>query len=256
MSSVVRRPRGFRLLASFALVATLLPAAVTPVAAAEVLPGFRDELVWSGLQFPTAIAAAPGGGRIFVAEKRGTIQAFDGLDDPTATQVADFSNQVYDYWDRGFLGLTIDPQFPTRPYLYALYTYDSVPWNDTCPSPPGPTTHGCMAGGRLVRLTVGSGGAGVVTTTTNLIDGLVPAVPEPLHRHGGVRSGWRAVRVRWRRRELLACARLRSARLDGTRRADARQPVRRSGQPGRGPALPGHPFRRATPPASPGRSSA
>ncbi len=172
MSFVVRRPRGFRLLASLALVAALLPAAATPVAAdtgATVLPGFRDELLWSGLQLPTAVAATPDGGRIFVAEKRGTIQRFDGLTDATATQVADLSSQVYDYWDRGLLGLAVDPDFPTRPYLYALYTYDSVPWNDACPSPPGPTTNGCLAGGRLARLTVGSGGAGVVTGQTNLI---------------------------------------------------------------------------------------
>ena len=38
--------------------------------------------------------------------------------------------------------MTIDPDFPTRPYLYALYAYDSVPWNDACPTPPGSTTDG------------------------------------------------------------------------------------------------------------------
>lgn len=172
MTSVFRRPRGIRLVASFALVAALLPAAAAPVSAdtgATVLPGFRDELLWGGLQLPTAVATSPDGSRIFVAEKRGTIQRFDGLTDSTATQVADLSSQVYDYWDRGLLGLTVDPDFPTRPYLYALYTYDSVPWNDACPSPPGPTTNGCLAGGRLARLTIGGGGAGTVTSQTNLI---------------------------------------------------------------------------------------
>ncbi len=172
MLSVVRRPRGFRLMASFALVAMLLPAGATPVAAdtgATVLPGFRDELVWSGLQLPTAIAATPDGGRVFVAEKRGTIQAFDGLSDATATQVADLSSQVYDYWDRGLLGLTVDPDFPARPYLYALYTYDHLGYNDACPTPPGSTTDGCLATGRLSRLTVGNGGAGSVITNTVLI---------------------------------------------------------------------------------------
>src|SRR5207237_9226488 len=56
------------------------------------------------------------------------------------------------------LGLALDPNFPTNPYVYALYTYDAPvggtapTWNDACPTPPGPTTDGCMVSGRLSRL--------------------------------------------------------------------------------------------------------
>ena len=172
MSFVVRRPRGFRLLASLTLVAALLPAAATPVAAdtgATVLPGFRDELLWGGLQLATAVATSPDGSRIFVAEKRGTIQRFDGLADATATQVADLREPGLRLLGSRPPGLAVDPDFPTRPYLYALYTYDSVPWNDACPSPPGPTTNGCLAGGRLARLTRCGEAAAPVTAQTNLI---------------------------------------------------------------------------------------
>jgi hypothetical protein len=73
---------------------------------------------------PTAIRFAPGG-KVFVAEKRGTIQMYDGLADTTPTQVADLRTEVYNFWDRGLLGLAVDPGFTSgRPYLYALYTFD------------------------------------------------------------------------------------------------------------------------------------
>src|SRR5829696_9359576 len=86
------------------------------------------------------------------------VKVFDNLSDTTPTTFADLRTNVYNFWDRGLLGLALDPQFPTRPYVYVLYTYDApiggtAPrWGDTCPSPPGPTTDGCPASGRLSRL--------------------------------------------------------------------------------------------------------
>jgi glucose/arabinose dehydrogenase/PKD repeat protein len=129
-------------------------------AAAATLPtGFQDSIVWSNLSFPTAIRFAPDG-RIFIAQKGGKVLEFDSLTDTTPTTVIDLSNVVDDYWDRGLLGLAIDPNFPTSPYLYVLYAYDAVPggtaprWNDACPTPPGPNTDGCVVQGRLSRLTL------------------------------------------------------------------------------------------------------
>src|SRR3954467_14057698 len=92
-------------------------------AAAAVPPGFSELTAFRGLVNPTAVRFAPDG-RIFVAEKRGTIQMYDGGGDTTPTLVADLRTEVYNYWDRGLLGLAIDPGFPDRPYLYALYTFD------------------------------------------------------------------------------------------------------------------------------------
>jgi hypothetical protein len=31
---------------------------------------------------------------------------------------------VYNFWDRGLLGMALAPGFPTNPYVYVLYTYD------------------------------------------------------------------------------------------------------------------------------------
>ncbi len=110
--------------------------AAQPVAAessASVPPGFSDDVVWSGLTQPTVVAFAPTG-RIFVAQKNGKIRAYSSLTDTTGTQIADLSSEVYNYWDRGLLGLAVDPNFgPSRPYLYVAYTYDRMLGDSTAP---------------------------------------------------------------------------------------------------------------------------
>ena len=95
----------------------------------------------NGLELPTAVRFAPDG-RIFVAEKGGRIKVFDDFGDPAPVLYADLSRQVHDYWDRGLLGLALDPQFETRPYVYVLYTYNKDPnssemprWPDACHEP-------------------------------------------------------------------------------------------------------------------------
>ena len=157
----------FRALVAAALVITGL--AVWPArsggATAGVVPaGFSDQVVMSGLGQPTAVAFA-GDGRVFVADKSGLVNVYDSLTDTTPTLFADLRTQVYNFIDRGLLGLTLDPQFPARPYVYVLYTYDAAPggtpprWgtpgasSDGCPDPPGATTDGCIAQARLSRLT-------------------------------------------------------------------------------------------------------
>lgn len=127
---------------------------VLPVNNAAALPeNFQDTIVFSGLVNPTAIAFAPDG-KVFIAEKSGIIKVFDNLQDTTPTVFADLRSQVHQYSDRGLLGLAVDPQFPTRPYVYVLYTMDaplgsSPPfYNDTCSNPDF-----CPAGARLSKLT-------------------------------------------------------------------------------------------------------
>jgi glucose/arabinose dehydrogenase len=149
--------------------ALIMAAAVSgspaPTAAAGVVPnGFSDTVVIGGLSFPTDVAFAADG-RVFVSEKSGLVKVFDSLSDPTPTVFADLRTNVHNFLDRGLLGLTLDPQFPARPYVYALYTYDALPggtapaWgtpgagSDGCPDPPGATTDGCVVQARLSRLT-------------------------------------------------------------------------------------------------------
>ena len=99
-------------------------------------------------------------GRIFVGQKNGVIKVFQSLTDTNPVTVADLSGRVHDFWDRGLLGMALPPNFPTNPYVYVLYAYDAPiggtapTWGDGCPTPPGPTTDGCLVSGRLSRLQI------------------------------------------------------------------------------------------------------
>jgi glucose/arabinose dehydrogenase len=127
---------------------------------ASALPtGFQETTVFNNLFAPTALQFSPDG-RVFVAEQPGTIEVFDNLSDNTPDQFADLSAKVHHFWDRGLLGMALDPGFTTgRPYVYVLYTYDapiggsSPTWGDNCPTPPGPNGDGCVVSARLSRLT-------------------------------------------------------------------------------------------------------
>jgi hypothetical protein len=103
------------------------------MAAAAVVPsGFQDTLALSGLTMPIAVRFA-GDGSVFVAEKRGTVQRYDSLTDPTPQLVVDVRAATHDFWDRGLIGLTIDPGYPARPYVYVSYAYDAGNrWQDGC----------------------------------------------------------------------------------------------------------------------------
>jgi glucose/arabinose dehydrogenase/Ca2+-binding RTX toxin-like protein len=146
-----------------AILLTLLPP--TEADAVSTLPsGFRESTVLSGLTNPTALQFSKDG-RVFVAEKSGLIKVFDNLSDTTPTTFADLRTKVHNFWDRGMLGMVLDPNFPTNPYVYVLYTHDAAiggtapRWgqpggtSDGCPTPPGATEDGCVVSGRLSRLT-------------------------------------------------------------------------------------------------------
>src|SRR5262249_55044640 len=111
---------------------------------------FQQTVVFRNLTEPTAVEFASDG-RVFVAEKSGIIKVFASLTATTPTVFADLTTQVYNNFDRGLLGMALDPAFPAKPYVYVLYTRDAdiggvaPKWNDGCPTPPGPTTLGCTA---------------------------------------------------------------------------------------------------------------
>ena len=133
--------------------------------AATPPPDFQETVAFSGLTNPTAVRFAEDG-RVFVAEKSGVIKVFDSLTDTSPDTFADLNVNVYNFWDRGLLGLALDPDFPAKPYLYVLYSYDhelgsaepAPRWgspgvySDPCPNPPGATSNGCVVSGRLSRL--------------------------------------------------------------------------------------------------------
>ena len=83
----------------------------------------------TGLVNPTDFAFSPDG-RVFVTEKRGVLKIFKNLGDTTPTSL-DMRVEVHNWWDRGMLGVAVDPHLADpdpatrRPYVYVLYTADA-----------------------------------------------------------------------------------------------------------------------------------
>ena len=156
-----------------ALVLVLLFGVVSERVGADVLAPFQTTPVFTGLTAPTAVRFAPDG-RIFVIEQSGLVKVFSGIGDPTPDIAADLSSEVFDNWDRGLLGLAIDPQFPApgHDYIYVLYTVDAPPgqtppvYNDACADQNGA---GCVTRGRLSRLEIGPNNA-MIGTEQILVD--------------------------------------------------------------------------------------
>src|SRR5262249_26076301 len=90
---------------------------------ATLPPGFTESFVATNLNFPTAMERAPDG-RIFIAEKGGTVQVIDNgqvvgmtvLTVPVATDD-----------EQGLVGITVDPNFATNHFLYIYYTVPGSP---------------------------------------------------------------------------------------------------------------------------------
>jgi glucose/arabinose dehydrogenase len=155
---------GLSFAAACALLVGAAPLArLAPARAATLPTGFQETIVFSGLTEPTVVQFASDG-RVFVGEKSGLVKVFDNFSDTTATVFADLRTQVHNFWDRGLLGMALDPAFPSRPYVYVLYAHDAAiggtapRWgtagatSDGCPTPPGATDDGCVISGRVSRL--------------------------------------------------------------------------------------------------------
>src|SRR5687767_9410592 len=76
----------------------LLPVVASPAAANA--PGFSDNVVFTGLDGPTAFQFSADG-RVFVAEKSGVVKVFDSVSDTTPSVFVDLRTQVHNWYDRG-----------------------------------------------------------------------------------------------------------------------------------------------------------
>src|ERR1044072_3234609 len=109
------------------LTIALVAWSAAPAQATELPPGFAETTVWSGIKTPTVVRFAPTG-QVFVATKAGLVYRFDSMSDKTPEVFADLTQKVFDGWDRGMLGMALDPNFgPERPYVYVSYAYDKAP---------------------------------------------------------------------------------------------------------------------------------
>ena len=170
--------------------------AVRSIAQKATMPaGFDDTTAIGGVSQPVSVAFAPDG-TAFVALQTGVIKSFDYVAASgqfeaaaTSTDFADLSVQVNNYGDRGMTGITVDPQFPARPYIYVNYTFNSDPltpgtfpaWgtpgqaydncgpNDANEATLSPPKRGCPVINRVSRLTAVRNAVGYVMTGPELV---------------------------------------------------------------------------------------
>ncbi len=84
------------------------------MAAPDLPPNYSLAPVIGHLNFPTQLAWLPDG-TLLIAEKRGVLQA---VRNGTLQVAADLSASTNDYWDRGMLGLAVDPDFANNHFVY------------------------------------------------------------------------------------------------------------------------------------------
>jgi uncharacterized repeat protein (TIGR03806 family) len=83
----------------------------------ELPPGFADTVVATGITGATGMTVAPDG-RLFVCEQTGTLRVIKNdvlLPRPFVTLAVDSR------WERGLIGVCLDPGFPRRPFVYLCY---------------------------------------------------------------------------------------------------------------------------------------
>lgn len=94
------------------------------LASAATLPaGFTETRIASGLASPTSMAVASDG-RVFVTEQTGRLRVIRNgalLGQPFVTL------NVNSLGERGLLGVALDPDFPSTPYVYLFYTSPTSP---------------------------------------------------------------------------------------------------------------------------------
>ena len=85
--------------------------------AVELPEGFSDTVVATGLTGATAMAVAPDG-RVFICEQTGTLRVIENdvlLPEPFVKLTVD------SFWERGLIGVALDPDFAKNHYLYLCY---------------------------------------------------------------------------------------------------------------------------------------
>ncbi len=129
-------------------------------------PGFVSEVVISPLGSPvpltdlTSFAWTPTGDKLFLAHKSGRVTVathnVDGTYQILSASFANIGFEANNVNDRGLVSITVDPAWPTKPYLYLLFVYDPPEIQSFVPGP-GETTRGAPNGGgsrvsRLIRI--------------------------------------------------------------------------------------------------------
>ncbi len=136
----------------------------------------RTDIVIGGISSVTDVKYAGSlGDVVYAAERAGRIRlVVDG--DLISTPFVDITDDVNGTRDRGLLAIELDPNFPTEPYVYAMYTYD----------PP----EAASGSGLAARDANGNRAGRVVRFTADASTGYRTAVPNSQEVIVGKRSTW------------------------------------------------------------------
>lgn len=208
----VRRASALVLLLLVGLLVPVWTASPPSSAAPQPAPGFSDRVVIAGLDQPTVVDFAADG-TAFIGNQAGQVRTVDraGEGFAAASQpFADLTLSVHNYWDRGLLGLAVDPELGAgvgRDFVYVAHAYDrdprdatpqvpawgdpANPYYDECAAPaslePGGSP-GCVASVRVVRLAAERvGGTWTMSGQTELLAG--GCLQFPSHGSGAVHVG-------------------------------------------------------------------
>jgi len=162
-----------RLTSLILLVSLLTPAFVLgppPQTAAALDAGFQDSAV-TDVASPTALAFTPDG-RMLITTQSGKFFVYDGsglADTPVLDLAA--AGMLCSNFERGLLGVAVDPNFASNHFIYLYYTHKTAP-DAAC-------ANGVMAYNRVSRWTLSD--ANVASGEVILID----AIASPAGNHNG-----------------------------------------------------------------------
>lgn len=154
------------------------PAGAESAALLAVPPNFVSELVVN-VGSPTGLAFTPDG-RMLVTRQTGELRVVQN-DTLLAAPALTLTSRICSNFERGLLGVAVDPAFATNGYIYLYYTYNKF---NTCPQ--GQPTNPSNPVNRVSRFTM-IGNTAFLTSELVLIDNILS--PNGNHNGGDVQIG-------------------------------------------------------------------
>ncbi len=120
------RPQFRRIALATVALALLVPTRVPTAAAAVSLPtGFVDDTLLTGLNLPTSMAFLPDGRLLFTEQYTANVRLVVNGHIASTDPIAAVGSVNVGGYERGLEGITVDPAWPTRPYIYLFYSHAS-----------------------------------------------------------------------------------------------------------------------------------
>lgn len=92
--------------------------------------GFHDEEIVSGLDEPVGFAFLPDGRIIIIEQNSGRLWLVVNGQLDQSGPLWEIEEVAPQHWERGLLGIAVDPEFPSRPYVYAYFSNSVTSTND------------------------------------------------------------------------------------------------------------------------------